>query len=50
MQNFGDEQLDKDYFKKLEADYLDSCFHLPPPNTQIDLFSETIYMFMRIFK
>uniref|UniRef100_A0A1I7VM63 RNA polymerase I-specific transcription initiation factor RRN3 n=1 Tax=Loa loa TaxID=7209 RepID=A0A1I7VM63_LOALO len=47
--NHSDEQLNREYFSNLEADYLDENYNPALPDASSDLFLAAVFMFLRIF-
>lgn len=47
--NYSNDQLNKEYFANLEADYLDQNYDVALPDPSSDLFLAAVLMFLRIF-
>lgn len=47
--NYSNDQLNKEYFSNLEADYLDENYDPGSPDAPSELFLSSVFMFLRIF-
>lgn len=47
--NYPNDQLNREYFWNLEADYLDENYNPALPDASSELFLAAVFMFLRIF-